>query len=95
MVKQALISTIAFEMTVDCLQKPRNGFLLSPEFEELIAAQCGFKASIVANDERESTSRTDQNRGACSILDTQRRTRSRRSRTIACFGTARLLGMEC
>jgi 3-dehydroquinate synthase len=29
------------------------------EFENLIAAQCRFKASIVANDERESTSRTD------------------------------------
>jgi 3-dehydroquinate synthase len=58
MVKQALIADRSlFEMTVDCLQK--HDFLLSPEFEELIAAQCGFKASIVANDERESTSRTD------------------------------------
>jgi 3-dehydroquinate synthase len=57
MVKQALISDKSlFEMTVDCLQK-RD--LLSPEFEKLIAAQCGFKASIVANDERESTNRTD------------------------------------
>lgn len=57
MVKQALISDASlFEMTVKCLQK-RD--LLSPEFEALIAAQCGFKASIVANDERESTSRTD------------------------------------
>jgi 3-dehydroquinate synthase len=57
MVKQALISDESlFEMTVKCLQK-RD--LLSPEFEALIAAQCGFKASIVANDERESTSRTD------------------------------------
>ncbi|HSE17141.1 MAG TPA: 3-dehydroquinate synthase [Pyrinomonadaceae bacterium] len=34
-------------------------FFVSPEFEKLIAAQCGFKASIVGNDERESTSRTD------------------------------------
>jgi len=58
MVKQALMAdTSLFEMTVGCLQK--RDFLLSPEFEELIAAQCGFKASIVANDERESTSRTD------------------------------------
>ena len=58
MVKQALMADKSlFEMTVDCLQK--HDFLLSPEFEELIAAQCGFKASIVANDERESTSRTD------------------------------------
>jgi 3-dehydroquinate synthase len=48
-------------MTVNCLQQVgRNSdFLLTPEFENLIAAQCGFKASIVANDERESTSRTD------------------------------------
>jgi 3-dehydroquinate synthase len=48
-------------MTVNCLQKqPGNSdFLRSPEFENLIAAQCSFKASIVANDERESTSRTD------------------------------------
>jgi 3-dehydroquinate synthase len=61
-VKQALISdTSLFEMTVQCLQKRsrERDFLLSPEFEELIAAQCSFKASIVANDERESTSRTD------------------------------------
>jgi 3-dehydroquinate synthase len=62
MVKQALISDASlFEMTVACLQKQAHerDFLLSPEFEKLIAAQCGFKASIVANDERESTSRTD------------------------------------
>ena len=62
MVKQALISdTSLFEMTVNCLQKQTaNGDLLrSVEFENLIAAQCSFKASIVANDERESTSRTD------------------------------------
>jgi len=62
MVKQALIAdTSLFEMTVDSLQKQAQNrdFLLSPEFEKLIAAQCSFKASIVANDERESTSRTD------------------------------------
>jgi 3-dehydroquinate synthase len=62
MVKQSLIAdTLLFEMTVNCLEKQAtNGDLLrSPEFENLIAAQCGFKASIVANDERESTSRTD------------------------------------
>ena len=59
MVKQALISDSSlFEMTVNCLQN-QNGLLRSPEFEELIAAQCGFKASIVADDERESTTRTD------------------------------------
>ena len=62
MVKQSLIADRPlFEMTVECLQKQarERDFLLSPEFEELIAAQCGFKASIVANDERESTNRTD------------------------------------
>jgi 3-dehydroquinate synthase len=62
MVKQSLISDMSlFEMTVNCLQKQAsNGDLLrSAEFESLIAAQCSFKASIVANDERESTSRTD------------------------------------
>jgi 3-dehydroquinate synthase len=61
-VKQALIADqTLFDMTVDCLQQVhRNSdFLLTPEFEKLIAAQCGFKASIVANDERESTSRAD------------------------------------
>jgi 3-dehydroquinate synthase len=61
-VKQALISgQTLFDMTVDCLQQARrkSDFLLTPEFEKLIAAQCGFKASIVANDERESTSRSD------------------------------------
>jgi 3-dehydroquinate synthase len=60
MVKQALMADSSLlEKTVACLQKQDEDFLLSPEFEELIAAQCGFKASIVANDERESTSRTD------------------------------------
>ena len=62
MVKQALMSDrTLFEMTIESLQKLTRepDFLTSPEFEELIAAQCSFKASIVANDERESTSRTD------------------------------------
>ncbi|HEX6717921.1 MAG TPA: 3-dehydroquinate synthase family protein, partial [Pyrinomonadaceae bacterium] len=62
MVKQSLISDQAlFDMTVQYLQKQRSkrDFLSSPEFEDLIAAHCGFKVSIVANDERESTSRTD------------------------------------
>jgi 3-dehydroquinate synthase len=60
MVKQALMADSSLlEKTVACLQKQDEDFLLSPEFEELIAAQCGFKASIVANDERESTNRTD------------------------------------
>ena len=62
MVKQALVAdTSLYNSTVECLQKQQQerDFLLSPEFEALIAAQCSFKASIVANDERESTSRTD------------------------------------
>jgi 3-dehydroquinate synthase len=62
MVKQALIADRSlFELTVNCLQRitEKRDFLVSPEFENLITAQCGFKASIVANDERESTSRSD------------------------------------
>ena len=62
MVKQGLVADESlFEMTVQSLQKQacERDFLLSPQFEALLAAQCGFKASIVANDERESTSRTD------------------------------------
>lgn len=62
MVKQALVADKSlFQMTVDCLQAAGSSsdFLLTSEFEDLIAAHCGFKAAIVANDERESTSRTD------------------------------------
>jgi 3-dehydroquinate synthase len=62
MVKQSLISDRAlFEITVQYLQKQRSkrDFLSTSEFESLIAAHCAFKASIVAGDERESTSRTD------------------------------------
>ena len=62
MVKQALMSDQRlFDMTVDCLQQVRSNsdFVVTPEFENLIAAQCNFKASIVTNDERESTSRSD------------------------------------
>jgi len=62
MVKQSLVSDqTLFEMTVDCLERTaaNRDFVLAPEFEKLIAAHCGFKASIVANDERESTNRSD------------------------------------
>ena len=62
MVKQSLIADRSlFDMTSDCLQKVADNreFLLTAEFEDLIAAHCSFKASIVANDERESTSRAD------------------------------------
>ncbi len=62
MVKQALVSDrFLYDLTVSCLQnvgrEPR--FLFTPEFAELIAAQCRFKAGIVINDERESTDRSD------------------------------------
>jgi 3-dehydroquinate synthase len=62
MVKQSLVADRSlFNMTVESLEQVRRNsdFLLTPEFESLIAAQCGFKASIVANDERESTNRSD------------------------------------
>ncbi len=62
MTKQALIADKSlFEKTVSALREVRDSrdFLLSTDFEELIAAHCGFKAGIVANDERESTGRTD------------------------------------
>ncbi|HEU4433236.1 MAG TPA: 3-dehydroquinate synthase [Pyrinomonadaceae bacterium] len=62
MVKQALIADESlFEQTVTGLRQLRESrdFLLAPEFEDLIAAHCGFKASIVAGDERESTDRAD------------------------------------
>ena len=62
MVKQALIADKSlFEQTVAGLREVRaNGqFLVTSDFEDLIAAHCGFKAGIVANDERESTDRAD------------------------------------
>jgi 3-dehydroquinate synthase len=62
MVKQSLVADQSlYDMTVHCLQSAggKREFLSSPEFEALIAAQCAFKATIVANDERESTDRSD------------------------------------
>jgi 3-dehydroquinate synthase len=62
MVKQALIADKPlFEQTVAALRQVRNNgqYLVTTDFEDLIAAHCGFKASIVANDERESTGRAD------------------------------------
>lgn len=62
MTKQALIADKSlFDKTVAGLRQVRQSreFLLTPEFADLIAAHCGFKAGIVANDERESTSRAD------------------------------------
>ena len=62
MTKQALIADKSlFDKTVGALRHVgrERDFMLTAEFEDLIAAHCGFKASIVANDERESTARTD------------------------------------
>jgi len=62
MVKQAVIADqTLFSTTVNCLRAVARDreFLLKTDFEELIAANCAFKASIVANDERESTTRVD------------------------------------
>ncbi|HEX6044335.1 MAG TPA: 3-dehydroquinate synthase [Pyrinomonadaceae bacterium] len=62
MTKQALIADEPlFEKTVMALREVEKSrdFLLTSEFEELIAGHCGFKAAIVANDERESTGRMD------------------------------------
>jgi 3-dehydroquinate synthase len=62
MAKQALISDqTLFATTVSGLRQVRENrkFLLTPDFENLIAAHCGFKAGIVANDEREATGRAD------------------------------------
>ena len=62
MVKQALIADKSlFEQTVAGLRHVRASreFLVTEDFADLIAAHCGFKASIVAGDERESTARAD------------------------------------
>ena len=62
MVKQAVIAGQSlFIDTVFGLEsmKTNSSFLIWGEFERLIAAHCAFKASIVANDERESTNRSD------------------------------------
>ena len=62
MVKHALIADeVVLNKTVKCLNEVARDreFLLRGDFEELIAANCAFKASIVANDEREATARSD------------------------------------
>jgi 3-dehydroquinate synthase len=62
MVKHSLIADKSlFSRTVKSLRavSEERGFLLTSDFEKLIAANCAFKASIVANDERESISRSD------------------------------------
>jgi 3-dehydroquinate synthase len=57
MVKHALIADRQLlNKTVETLKRAS---LLNTDLEELIVANCTFKASIVANDERESTTRLD------------------------------------
>src|SRR6476646_152490 len=61
-VKQSLIaSQELFDSTTKLLREMKSDsrVLQSVRFEELIAAQCSFKASIVANDEREASARSD------------------------------------
>jgi 3-dehydroquinate synthase len=62
MVKHGLIASKSlFKSTIKTLNtfaSSRNA-IQSNEFESLIAANCKFKASIVANDEREATDRAD------------------------------------
>jgi 3-dehydroquinate synthase len=62
MVKQAVIADNAlFAKTINCLREVASNreFVLHTDFAELIGANCSFKASIVANDERESPARSD------------------------------------
>jgi len=60
-VKQgAVASRKLFDQTVSFLRDlSAGGPLISAKLEQLIAAHCAFKASIVAGDEREDSSRTD------------------------------------
>jgi 3-dehydroquinate synthase len=59
MVKQSLMAgDPLFTKTVRYLESRRNDFD-STDFQSLIRDHCKFKLSIVANDERESTGRTD------------------------------------
>lgn len=61
MLKQSLVADQSlFEQTKDFLAATRdNGFAATLPLQELIAAHCKFKASIVSGDERETTSRAD------------------------------------
>ena len=62
MVKHGLIGgPKLFKSTVKTLRRfaTDRSVIQSDEFEALITANCKFKASIVANDERESTQRAD------------------------------------
>jgi len=62
MVKQSLVADESmFKSTMETLERFQTDTksIQSFEFESLIAKNCRFKASIVANDERESTKRSD------------------------------------
>ena len=62
MVKHSLIADEKlFDKTVNALSEVarKREFVLTGDFADLIKANCEFKAEIVRNDERESTSRTD------------------------------------
>src|SRR5687768_12464669 len=62
MVKHAFIGDEnLFNRTVNALSEVAGNreFLLNGDFADLIKANCAFKASIVANDEREATDRSD------------------------------------
>lgn len=59
MVKQsAVASKQLFAQTIDLISH-ENAFTTSSGLEQLIAAHCQFKASVVASDEREQTTRRD------------------------------------
>jgi 3-dehydroquinate synthase len=62
MVKQSLVANQSmFKLTVKTLERFQTdgNAIQSPELESLIYENCRFKASIVADDERESTKRSD------------------------------------
>lgn len=60
-VKQSAVgSQQLFTQTVDFLRRSEPGKVhLSHELERVVTSHCAFKASIVANDERENVERTD------------------------------------
>ena len=61
-VKQGAVSSRKlFKQTTDFLERLDSGrIVISTPLEELIASHCAFKASIVAEDEREDIARRDQ-----------------------------------
>ncbi len=61
-VKQGAVSSRKlFKQTTDFLNVfNAEGVLISPQLEQLIASHCGFKASIIAADEREDLARHDR-----------------------------------